>query len=80
MSVAIRLGDIEVQEGAEIPARILSRRFLGNSELLQLAVSGHEVPVSTRVRCGLISEKSRDIAVFVQKDRALVFERLNESA
>jgi iron(III) transport system ATP-binding protein len=80
LSVAIRLGDIEVQDGAEIPARILSRRFLGNSELLQLAVLGHEAPVSTRVRCGMISEKSRDITVFVQKDRALVFERLNESA
>ena len=80
LSVAIRLGDIEVQDGGEIPARILSRRFLGNSELLQLAVQGYDAPVSTRVRCGLISEKSRDIAVFVQKDRALVFERLNESA
>ncbi len=81
VSVAIRLGDIEISSGeAAIPARILSRRFLGETELLQLAVPGHDVPVSTRQRCGTVSAKDRDIGIFVRNDCVLVFERLDESA
>jgi iron(III) transport system ATP-binding protein len=80
-SVAIRLGDIEIDaKSGEIPARILSRRFLGESELIQLALAGYETPVFTRVRCGSVEEKLRDVNVFVCKERALVFESSNESA
>ncbi len=81
VSVAIRLGDIEIDENTgEIPARILSRRFLGENELIQLALSGYETPVFAKVRCGSVAEKLRDVRVFVGKERALVFESSNESA
>jgi iron(III) transport system ATP-binding protein len=80
-SVAVRLGDIEISDTfGEIPARILSRRFIGETELIQLALSGYEMPVFTKVRCGSVDEKMRDVRVFVAKDRALVFESSNESA
>jgi iron(III) transport system ATP-binding protein len=81
VSVAIRLGDIEIDENAgEIPARILSRRFLGETELIQMALSGYETPVFAKLRYGLLDEKLRDVRVFVGKERALVFESSNESA
>jgi iron(III) transport system ATP-binding protein len=81
VSVAIRLGNIEIDEKAgEIPARILSRRFLGETELIQLALAGYDTPVSARVRFGSVHEKLRDVSVFVAKNRALVFESSNESA
>jgi iron(III) transport system ATP-binding protein len=81
VAVAIRLGDIEItRDETAIPARILSRRFLGETEMMQLAVSGLDAPVSTRQRCGVVSPLARDIRIFVTPDRALVFERSNESA
>ncbi|MGB8817194.1 MAG: ABC transporter ATP-binding protein, partial [Rhizobiaceae bacterium] len=81
VTVAVRLGDIEItQDEASIPARILSRRFLGESEMMQLAVNGLDAPVTTRQRCGVVSPLARDIRIFVTPDRALVFERSNESA
>lgn len=81
VSVAIRLGDIEIDDkSGEIPARIVSRRFLGDSELIQIALPGYETPVSARVRSGSVHDKSRDVRVFVEKKRALVFESLHESA
>ena len=40
-TVAIRLAGIDVSESAgEIPARVVSRRYLGVVELLDLAVQG----------------------------------------
>lgn len=81
VTVAVRLGDMELGGGDRaVPARILSRRFLGETELLQLAVPGHEKPVSTRQRCGMVGAQDRDIGIFVRKDRVLVFERSGESA
>lgn len=81
VTVAIRLGDIEFAENpSAIPARILSRRFLGEMELIQLAVPGHEPPVMMRQRWGMVPKTARDIRVFVSQERALVFERSDESA
>ncbi len=81
VTVAVRLGDIEIGSGeGNSPARILSRRFLGETELLQLAVPGHETPVSTRQRCGIVRAQDRDIGIFVRNERVLVFERSGESA
>ena len=58
-TVAVRLTGFDVSETAgEIEARIISRRFLGVVELLELAVSGAEAPVRARIRCGGIVCKS----------------------
>ena len=79
--VAVRLSGFDVGESAgEIPARVLSRRFLGVVELLELAVPGIETPVRARVRCGALSTSRRDIWLTIRRTDVLVFERQGESA
>jgi len=80
-TVAVRLTGFDVSETeGEIEARILSRRFLGVVELLELAVSGAEKPVRARVRCGALSAKARDIWLSLRKSDVLLFETQRESA
>ncbi|MDH6229720.1 iron(III) transport system ATP-binding protein [Mesorhizobium soli] len=80
-SVAVRLTGFDVSETAgEVQARILSRRFLGVVELLELAVSGAEVPVRARIRCGALSAKARDIWLSLRKSDVLLFETQRENA
>jgi iron(III) transport system ATP-binding protein len=64
----------------EIPARVLSRRFLGVVELLEMAVPGTETPVRARVRCGALSAGKRDIWLTPRRPDVLVFERRGENA
>jgi iron(III) transport system ATP-binding protein len=81
LSVAVRLSGFDVGESAgEIPASVLSRRFLGVVELLELAVPGIETPVRARVRCGALSTSRRDIWLTIRRTDVLVFERRGESA
>jgi iron(III) transport system ATP-binding protein len=81
VTVAIRLTAIEAHEkdgGTE--ARVISRRFLGDSEALELAVSGAETPVRARIRCGALSPGVRAVWLSVRKSDVLVFERRAENA
>lgn len=80
VSVAVRLSDFDVSptHGATA-ARVLSRRFLGVVELLELAVPGIETPVRARVRCGALSGSSREIWLTVRKSDVLLFETERES-
>lgn len=81
VSVAIRLAGVEAHEmNGGVEARVLSRRFLGEAEILELAVSGAETPVRARIRCGALSTKSREIGLTVRRSDVLVFERPGESA
>jgi len=81
VSVALRLTAFDVSEmGDALPARILSRRFLGVVELLELAVPGLDTPVRARVRCGALSDGARDISVTLRHSDVLVFERNGENA
>jgi iron(III) transport system ATP-binding protein len=81
LDVAIRTSGFAVSEtSGEAEARILSRRYLGVVELLELAVSGAETPVRARVRCGALSASARDIWLSPLKSDVLVFERQRESA
>jgi len=81
VSVALRLTAFDVSETQDaLPARILSRRFLGVVELLELAVPGLETPVRARVRCGALSDSARDISVTLRHSDVLVFERNGENA
>ncbi len=81
LHVAVRTAGFEVDEKAgEVEARILSRRYLGVVELLELAVSGAETPVRARVRCGALSPSARDIWLSLRKSDVLVFERAGKSA
>ena len=81
VSVAIRHSGFEVSEThGEMQARVLSRRFLGVVEQLELAVPGVDQPVSARVRCGALSGAGREIWLTIRRSDVLVFERLDESA
>jgi len=81
LHVAIRTAGFDVSEkSGEAEARILSRRYLGVVELLELAVSGAETPVRARVRCGALSPSARDIWLSLRKSDVLVFERAGKSA
>ncbi|MCD1264716.1 iron ABC transporter ATP-binding protein [Shinella sumterensis] len=74
--VAVRLTGIRVQEtGGDTPARILSRRFLGVVELLELAVNGADRPVRARVRADQLPAGLRDVTLSANQRDILVFEK-----
>lgn len=81
VSVAIRLSGIVVrEEGGEIPARILSRRFLGVVELLELAVPGTERPVRSRIRADVLAPGCKDVTVTVNSQDIFVFVKRGETS
>lgn len=81
VSVAIRTSGFEVNESqGETEARIVSRRYLGVVELLELAVAGADAPVRARVRCGALSPHARDIWLTARPSDVLVFETGGENA
>ncbi len=74
--VAVRLSGLRVlEEGGAIPARILSRRFLGVVELLSLAVPGSDEPIRARVRADQLRSGLRDVTLSVNERDILVFEK-----
>ena len=80
-TVAVRLSGFDLSSQAgERQARILSRRYLGVVELMELAVAGTETPVRARVRCGALPAHARDIWVTVRQPDVLVFETQAENA
>ena len=73
--VAVRLSGLHVaEEGGALPARVLSRRFLGVVELLNLAIPGTDQPVRARVRAGELRHGLRDVTLSVNERDILVFE------
>lgn len=80
-TVAVRTSGFLVDEKAgEVEARVISRRYLGVVELVDLAVAGAERPVRARVRCGVLSPKARDIWLTLRAADVLVFETGGENA
>lgn len=80
VSVAVRLSGIGVQEnGGGIPARVISRRFLGDAELIEVVVPGTDMPVRARIKCGSLADNRRDISLVVRDSDVLLFERASES-
>lgn len=72
----MRLSGIRLDEtGGEIPARIVSRRFLGVVELLELAVPQSERTVRARIRADLLPQGLRDVTLSVNERDILVFEK-----
>jgi len=81
VTVAIRLSGFDVAEtGGEIEGRVISRRFLGVVELLELAVPGAEEHVLARVRAGQLPPGVRDVWMNVRRSDVLVFETRRKSA
>ena len=79
--VAIRLPGFDIAENiGDVAARVISRRFLGVVELVELAVQGLDMPLRARVRCGSLSSAARDVWLSVRKSDVLVFESDGENA
>lgn len=80
LSVAVRISglDVSASPGA-VPARLISRRFLGVVEMIELAVPGMEAPLRARVRAGSIAPGVRDIWVTPRRGDVLVFETDDET-
>jgi len=56
-----------------IPARLESRRFLGEVELLELTVNGIEEPLLARVRAGGSAAPKSEVAIAIDPAEVLVF-------
>ncbi|MER2536946.1 MAG: ABC transporter ATP-binding protein [Rhizobiaceae bacterium] len=84
VAVAVRLSGFDVSEGSgpvdgAVRGRILSRRYLGVVELVEIAVEGAETPVRARIRCGALSQRAGDIWLSMLPSDVLVFETGDES-
>lgn len=76
VKAAVRLADVHARaEGGAIPARIVSRRFLGVVEVLGLAVPGLDEPVRARIRADQLPQGLRDISLDVNERDIMVFEK-----
>ncbi|MCU0831636.1 MAG: ABC transporter ATP-binding protein [Rhizobiaceae bacterium] len=60
--------------GGTVPARILSRRFLGDAEFMLLAVNGAPEPVQAQMPCGSLPASTRDAYLSVDPRAVVVFE------
>lgn len=76
VEVAVRLSVVNVSETqGMIPARVLSRRFLGVVEIFTLAVPGSDQPVRARVKADELPAGLRDVMLCVHERDVLVFEK-----
>ena len=86
VTVAIRTAGLIVREagaGSEeggIPGRIVSRRFLGVTENLVLAVPGADRPVRARIRADELPADARDVTIYVRPGDIMLFETEFENA
>jgi iron(III) transport system ATP-binding protein len=80
LDVAVRLSSVNVlEEGGAVPARIISRRFLGVVEFFMLAVPGSDRPVRARIRADLVPPGLRDVTLSVNERDILLFEKASDS-
>ncbi|MCO6186153.1 ABC transporter ATP-binding protein [Rhizobium sp. L1K21] len=76
VSVAVRLQSVNVSErDGTIPARVVSRRFLGFVEILELAVPNADQTVRARIRADQLPPGLRDVTLDVKEQDILVFEK-----
>jgi iron(III) transport system ATP-binding protein len=59
--------------GDGLPGRVVSRRFLGELDLLHIAVQGVDAPLQSRVRNRMKAEVGQDVGVHINPDEVLVF-------
>ncbi len=76
VDIAVRLPSLNLSEAdGAIPARIVSRRFLGFVEVLTLAVPNAEHTVNVRIRADQLPPGLRDVTLDVNERDILVFEK-----
>ncbi len=56
-----------------IPGRVVSRRFLGELDLLEIAVHGADAPIKARLRGHLAAVPGKDVGIDIDPDEVLVF-------
>ena len=72
--VCIRPEAVELKaQGFCIPGRVLSRRFLGEVDLLDIAVQGADLPLKARLRGHPAARPGKDVGVAIDEDDVLVF-------
>lgn len=81
VSIAVRLSGVNVlEDGGSIPARVVSRRFLGVVEMLTLAIPGREQPIRARIRADQLRPGLRDVTLAVDRQDILVFEKHEQTS
>ena len=86
VTVAVRTVGVDVRPpdrsdmAAGIPGRIVSRRFLGVTESLVLAVPGADEVVRARIRADELPPGIRDVTIYVRPGDIMLFETENENA
>jgi iron(III) transport system ATP-binding protein len=72
--VCIRPEAVQIKaRGFCIPGRVLSRRFLGELDLLDIAVQGADLPLKARLRGHPAARPGQDVGVAIDEDDVLVF-------
>jgi iron(III) transport system ATP-binding protein len=62
-----------IAPGFCLPGRAVSRRFLGEVDLVQVAVEGLDRPLQARVRDGFRPQVGHDVGVGIDENEVLVF-------
>jgi iron(III) transport system ATP-binding protein len=76
VDVCVRLQGVRVTPPGEgVPGRLLRRRFLGEVDLLEVAVAGLDRPLVARCRNGAELRVGRDVGVHLLHEDVLVFPR-----
>ena len=60
-------------EGFCLPGRLVSKRFLGEVDLVHVAVQGLDRPLQARIRRGVQAEVGQDVGVDIDEQEVLVF-------
>jgi iron(III) transport system ATP-binding protein len=72
--VCIRPRGVQLRPAGDgLPGRIVSRRFLGELDLLHIAVHGIEAPLQARVGNRMKAEVGQDVGVHINPEEVLVF-------
>ncbi len=56
-----------------LPGRVLGRRFLGEVDLLEIAVQGLDAPLRARLRGAVSAKPGQDVGIDIDPDEVLVF-------
>ncbi|HEX2726598.1 MAG TPA: ABC transporter ATP-binding protein [Beijerinckiaceae bacterium] len=72
--VCVRPRGVQLRPAGEaLPGRVVSRRFLGELDLLHIAVQGLDAPLQARVGNRMKAEVGQDVGVHINPDEVLVF-------
>lgn len=81
MTVGLRLEGVRVSpDEGSVQARVVSRQFVGRSDLLSLAVDGFDRRIRARIRPGDLPDGVQEVFVSVDPQEAFVFEGSGGSA